>query len=137
MKVGTSFEDAIAKQHAADPALRYLVNYIPFLDRDSILRIGGRMDCASNLTEEAKHTAILPSDHQITKLFILDRHKAMAHRAAEWVLASLSSDVGLRPVGGIKTVRSHLKDCFTCKLLHAKRSEQLIAPLPDYRIQPR
>ena len=137
MKVGTSFEDAIAKQHAADPALRYLVNYILFLDRDSILRIGGRIDYASNLTEEAKHPAILPSDHQITKLFILDRHKAMAHRAAEWVLASLSSDVGLRPVGGIKTVRSYLKDCFTCKLLHAKRSEQLMAPLPDYRIQPR
>ena len=34
MKVGTSFEDAITKQHAADPALPSLVNYIPFPDRD-------------------------------------------------------------------------------------------------------
>ena len=40
-------------------------------------------------------------------------------------------------MGGAKTVRLYLKDCFTCKLLHAKRGEQLIAPLPDYRIVPR
>ena len=60
----------------------------------------------------------------------------MAHRAADWVLGSLSTDVGVRPVEGTKTVRLYLKDCFTCKLLHAKRGEQLMAPLPNYRILP-
>ena len=65
MKVGTNFENAIAKQRAADPALHSLVSYIPFLDRDCTLRIGGRMNYASNFIEDAKLPAILPANYKI------------------------------------------------------------------------
>ena len=34
-------------------------------------------------------------------------------------------------------MRFFIKDCFVCKLLHKNRSEQLMAPLPGYRIKPR
>ena len=105
-------EEGIDKRRDVSPAIRSLEKYIPFLDNDDILRIGGRLEYASN-------PAILPYNHQVNKLFILDRHKAMAYRAADWVLASLSTDVRVRPVGGAKTVRLYFKDRFTSKLLHA------------------
>ena len=52
-------------------------------------------------------------------------------------MASLSADIGVRPIGGVGTVRSYLNDCLVCKLLRKTRAEQLMAPLPDYRIRPR
>ena len=79
MKNGASFKEAIDKRREVSPAIRSLEKYVPFLDNEDILRIFGRLEYASNLTDEAKHPAILPSDHHVTKLFIFDRHKAMAH----------------------------------------------------------
>lgn len=61
----------------------------------------------------------------------------MAHRAAESTLASLCIDVGVKPVGEMRTVRHYLSNCFTCKLLRKTRAQQLMASLPDFRVKAR
>ena len=76
-------------------------------------------------------------NHDITKLFILDRHEKLGHRAAEMVIAALRQDVGILLIGGTRTVRGYLANCFTCKLLRKTRAQQLMAPLPQYRVKPR
>ena len=130
-----SFEDALdrlpEKRNTTMTSLRGLV---PYVDCDGILRVGGRLDYSMDLSDEAKHPALLPIEHNVTRLLILERHEKLAHRSAEWDLASLNSDMGVRPIGGIRTVRTYLNSCFTCKLLRKSRAEQLMSPLPNYRV---
>ena len=110
---------------------------VPYLDPDGILRVGVRLDYNDDFRDELKHPAILPKRHKVTQLFILERHEHWGHHVAETVLASLSNDEGLKVIGGAQTVRSYLSDCFTCKLLRKSRGQQLMAPLPEYRVTPR
>ena len=137
MEKGLTFEEVITRLQESNASIVHLKKLVRFIDNDGILRVGGRLDYAEDLAEEARHPAIQPTDHRITKLFILDRHERLTHRAAEWVLASSNTDVGVRPVGGVRTVRLCLHDCFVCKLLRKSRAEQLMAPLPNYRVRPR
>ena len=57
----------------------------------------------------------------------------MGHRAAEMVMVFLCQDVGVHSMGGVRTVRHHLSDYFTRKLLQKLRAQQLMAPLPSFR----
>ena len=84
MRRGITFEDALAvPKRQLDPCLHSMKTFVPFLNPEGILRGGGRLDYSSDLAKEAKHSALLPPDHKITKLFILDRYQRLAHRSAE------------------------------------------------------
>ena len=138
MQQGCTFEDAIAVTKEKIPAnVHHIKGYIPFLDAEGVLRVGGRMDYAEDIKYEEKHPASLPPDHPISRLFILDRHEKLGHRAAEMVLASLCQDVGVHLIGGVRAIRRHLSSCFQCKVLRQSRAEQLMAPLPAFRVKPR
>ena len=138
MQQGNTFEEALTLiKRKPEMTLHQLKKFVPFLDTEGILRVGGRMDYCDDLAEEVKHPAFLPQRHAITKLFVLDQHEKLGHRAAESVLAALNQDIGVQLVGGIRTVRHYLAGCFACKLLRKSRSQQLMAPLPQYRVKPR
>ena len=137
MQSGSTFEDATKADMKHNKDLNSMKKFVPYLDADNILRVGGRLQYCGDLTEEAKHPAFLPPEHKITKLFVLNQHAKLAHRASDWILSSLISDVGVIPINGARTVRSMIKDCFVCKLLQTTRSEQLMAPLPEFRVKPR
>jgi len=85
-----------------------LVQFVPFLDQDGILRMERRLDHCPELMDEQTHPAFLPKRHKVTELLIIDRHEMLAHRAAETVLASLRNDIGLLPIGGLTTPRHYL-----------------------------
>ena len=53
------------------------------------------------------------------------------------VLTFLCQDDGIQSIGGIQTVRHYLIDCFTCKLLRKSRAQQLMIPLPSFRVNPK
>ena len=50
-------------------SLHLLKNLVPFLDRDYqyVLCVKKRIDSAIDLSDEAKHPALLPKDHNVTK----------------------------------------------------------------------
>ena len=138
MQLGQSYQQALAHvKTMPNLPLHTISKYVPYLDSEGILRVGGRLDYCQDLVEEERHPAFLPPSHDITKLFILDRHEKLGHRAAEMVVAALRQDVGILLIGGTRTVRGYLADCFTCKLLRKTRAQQLMAPLPQYRVKPR
>ena len=60
----------------------------PFVDAEGILRVGGRIENA-NVPHNAKHQLILPKDHPVTKLLIVQEHCSNAHAGREHVLAGL------------------------------------------------
>ena len=47
----------------------------------------------------------------------------------------MSTDAGVRSIGGVTTVRSYLTNCFTCKLLRQHRAEQIMSQLPEFRVK--
>ena len=46
--------------------------FVPYLDPDGILHVGGRLDYVENMSDELKQAAILLKRHEVTELFILD-----------------------------------------------------------------
>ncbi|GFU49374.1 integrase catalytic domain-containing protein [Trichonephila clavipes] len=50
----------------------------PFLDENSLLRVGGRL-CNADLPFEAKHQIIIPSKHKFTKLLFEHMHKKFSY----------------------------------------------------------
>ncbi|GFX22204.1 uncharacterized protein TNCV_2950501 [Trichonephila clavipes] len=57
----------------------------PFLDRNQILRVGGRLQ-NSDLTYRQKHPAILPADHLLTKLIMINTHNRNFHLGPQALL---------------------------------------------------
>ena len=114
-----------------------LIKYVPFLDQLGILRMGGRLDKCPEFNEEQANPASFFHDVKRLQNCLSLIVVRLAHRAAETVLASLQTDLGLTPVGGMATVRYYLKNCFTCRLLRKERASQLMSSLPDFRVTPR
>ncbi|GBL92541.1 hypothetical protein AVEN_123735-1 [Araneus ventricosus] len=67
------------------PVSSKLKSLDPFLDSNSILRVGGRLKNA-NLEYDAKHQIILPNGHKITKLIFEFYHKKYLHAGAQGLL---------------------------------------------------
>ena len=138
MQRGHTFDDALALvKEECSLSLHHIKKYNPFIDPEGILRVGGRMNYAKGIEDEAKHPAFVPQEHDVTRLFITNQHEKLGHRAGEMVLASLCQDESVQPIGGIRTVRHYLINCFTCKLLRKSRAQQLIASLPSFQVHPK
>jgi len=65
----------------------------PFLDKDKLLRVGCRLDCAS-IYYDAKHQYLIHRQNPIAYLLIHDTHKAVGHIGKNYTLIELrkSSD---------------------------------------------
>ena len=50
----------------------------PFLDKDGIIHVGGRLD-NSFINDNCKHPILLPKGGKVTTLFIQHYHKMAAH----------------------------------------------------------
>lgn len=110
-----------------------LISLNPFLDKNNILRVGGRISF-SMLPYAQKHQAILPSKHPFTKLLIENEHKRLLHANTQAVLFSLRQNYWV--IGGRSEVRQVIHRCMTCFKYNAKNSQQIMGELPDVRVQP-
>ena len=70
------------------PNSRKLLSLSPYIDEDKILRVGGRLRYIP-IPAEAKHPAILPRDHDVTRLLIEWLHSKNGHVGREHVLTLL------------------------------------------------
>jgi hypothetical protein len=59
-----------------------LIKLSPYLDRNGVLRVGGRIDKAS-LPFDTRHPIILPRRERITELLLYQLHRERAHLSAE------------------------------------------------------
>ena len=60
----------------------------PFLDKEGMLRVGGRLE-NTPLAYESKHQLLLPHNHHISKFLIMEHHKSVDHFGQEYVLSRL------------------------------------------------
>lgn len=110
-----------------------LLNLHPFIDdAQRLLRVGGRLQ-NSSLSFDVKHPIILPKDHHLTRLLILQTHLNTLHGGPELVSTMLRQRYWIINIRS--AVRLIIHQCTRCYRFNAIKSTQLMANLPKPRVQ--
>ena len=103
----------------------------PFISKDGLLRVGGRLDRAS-LTLLQKHPVILSASDWLTKLIFQYYHVNLLHCGPTLLLAHTASMFYV--VGAKQLARDVCKDCLICKRRAPKALSQMMGQLPAPRV---
>lgn len=110
-----------------------LIRLTAYIDRDGVLRTGGRLRFA-NLIEETKHLVILPRMAKLSTLLIHDAHLHTLHGGTQLTLGHLRRKYWI--LGGRAPVRSFILKCVLCTRFRGLRAQQLMGQLPACRVNP-
>jgi hypothetical protein len=115
-----------------DPTLLQLN---PRKDDDGLLRMDGRLRLADELPYDTKHPILLPKNHSVTSLIVMDAHECLGHGSGvELLLTRLRAQFWI--VKGRKTVRTVIETCPVCRRRFLKKTgQQMMAPLPRPRLE--
>lgn len=104
----------------------------PFVDKDGIVRVGGRVEKAV-ISYDNRHPAILPYNHWLSKLVVMRQHQ-YGHPG----VATTSAKVRRRfwIIGVSRIAKSIINKCIYCKETRAKVESPYMADLPQVRVQP-
>ena len=105
----------------------------PFVDKDGVVRVGGRL---RNSAEdfEIKHPTILPRRCSTTKLIILHFHSKVEHQGRGLTLNAIRS-AGFWIINGNSQARFLIDKCVRCRYLRGKLLTQKMADLPADRLE--
>ncbi|XP_054706599.1 uncharacterized protein LOC129216409 [Uloborus diversus] len=104
-----------------------LFNFLPFMDENEIIRLGGRLEFAELSTEE-RHPIILPKRSWLTFLITRREHEKMMHGGTACTLARIRQRFWIPK--GRQLVKSVIKKCLICQKYLSKAANQITAPLP-------
>ncbi|GFQ74086.1 integrase catalytic domain-containing protein [Trichonephila clavata] len=105
----------------------------PFIDREGLLRVGGRIS-HSNVSWNQKHPIILPAGNKLVKLIFQYYHKRDFHLGQQ----ALLNTVRLKywPLGGRSIARRVVHECVECFKNNPVIANQIMGDLPPERITP-
>ncbi|XP_061170947.1 uncharacterized protein LOC133180435 [Saccostrea echinata] len=106
----------------------------PFLDKDGILRVGGRLN-KSSLPINEKNPVIIPRNHHIALLIVRYYHELCKHQGRHLTAGAIRS-AGFWIIGARKLVSSILHNCVKCRKLRGKLLCQKMSDLPTDRLEP-
>ena len=112
------------------PQLR-LLN--PFIDSTGLLRVGGRISSASNLSYNMKHPMILPHNEHNVRAMALHEHQRQGHAGTNHVWSSISREFWI--LHGRQTVKQVIAACVECQKKFKRPGHQQMADLPRERIE--
>lgn len=103
------------------------------LSTDGILCVGGRLR-RTQISEETKHSMVVPKNSVIAKLIVRHYHAVSHHSGQEHTLALLRERFWI--VKARTVVNTELKACYQCKKRAARICYQKMADLPVDRVTP-
>lgn len=106
-------------------------NLDPFIDKNGILRVGGRLH-QSSLTENEKHPIILPAKHHFTTILIRQTHESEKHGGLAITLQKLRQRFWI--VNAKTYTNTIIRHCVICFRFRTKPLEQRMGNLPKYRL---
>ncbi|CAG9137690.1 unnamed protein product [Plutella xylostella] len=127
-----SSEITLLKNSKGIPTCSKLLTLSPYLDEHGVLRAGGRIDAAPDVSPETKRPAILDGRNYIARLIVRHYHVAAAHGNQETVVNELRQKywiTRLRP-----TVKNVVSKCMVCRLRKCKPEIPRIGDLPAARM---
>lgn len=109
-----------------------LTNLHPQLDKDGLLRVGGRLSRAE-LPFDTRHPIIIPPRSRLSRAIILEAHRKTGHGGTQLMLQYI------RNMYWIPRLRVEIKGismkCTTCTRFDKKPATQLMAELPADRVR--
>lgn len=105
----------------------------PFLDGDSIIRVGGRLRF-SDLSYDQKYPILIPKDTHLSYLLVSFAHDLVHHQGRHLTLGKIV-DLGFFIFGVRSYLRTFLHSCVTCRKLRAKAFQPKMADLPPSRVR--
>ena len=103
----------------------------PFIDENGLLRVGGRLGHAPDLSYDEKYPIIVPKCH-VALLLVRAQHNALKHAGVKMLISVIRDKywiVSLRPL--CKKVVNH---CVVCQRYDSRLLDQSTAPLPENRV---
>lgn len=108
-----------------------LKSLYPFMDENKIIRVGGRLD-AANIPYDMKHPIIIPQGTRLSYLLIERAHHKTLHGSVQVMMQFIRNNFWIPRLRN--EVRTHLHKCVVCVRYNKKFEEQLMAGLPEDRI---
>ena len=106
--------------------------HLGVIEKNGLLVCQGRLE-NSDLDIESKYPIILPKEHKLAQLIVLDCHEKVHHLKVRATLAELRSRFWI--TSGIQFVKKILKPCFRCRYLDGKSfNAPATAALPDFQV---
>ncbi|XP_073724404.1 uncharacterized protein [Misgurnus anguillicaudatus] len=110
-----------------------MYNLDVFLDKDNVLKVGGRLH-HSSLPNSFKHPTIIPREHHITKLIIAHCHERVNHQGKGFTMNEIRSNGYWIPKLS-QTVASYIRQCVFCRKQRRPVEGQKMRDLPTERIE--
>lgn len=105
----------------------------PFVDKEGLIRVGGRLQSAE-LSDQEKHPLIIPASQHIAMLLVRYYHDRVAHQGQHLTAGALRS-AGLWIVKGTKLINRVIHQCVLCRKLRGRLEEQRMSDLPMDRVK--
>ena len=114
--------------HSTSP----LSKLTPFLDYNGLLRVGGRLE-RGKFAFDVTHPIILPYNHHVTRMVILENHLELHHPSKERLLSHLRQRFWI--LRGRASIHHYVHNCFVCKKNRVAPIAPIMAALPRHRLQ--
>ncbi|XP_029175788.1 uncharacterized protein LOC114944167 [Nylanderia fulva] len=115
----------------AVPRRSVLARLDPFVDRNGVIRVGGRLKHAV-LNPDERHPIILPRRSHFAVLVIRECHRRAMHGGVQLTLGMVRQ--GYWIPGGRLEVRRHIHRCVTCLRWRAASPNPMMGQLPPPRV---
>ncbi|XP_015430609.1 PREDICTED: uncharacterized protein LOC107187115 [Dufourea novaeangliae] len=110
-----------------------LINLHPFLDKEEILRVGGRLKHAP-ISFDQKYPILLPRKHHLTDLIIEGEHLRQWHAGTQATLHAVQQRYW--PIDGKNSTRRIIHRCIHCYRACPKVASYMMGDLPAARVTP-
>ena len=105
----------------------------PFLDRENVLRVEGRI-AQSLLSANEVNPFLLPSKHKLARLIVWHYHLTELHAGPRFLKSLIRREFWITGLQNL--VKKCILSCHTCVTLKAKAQVQVMAQLPRERVVP-
>lgn len=108
-----------------------LWNLEPFLDEKGVLRVGGRLQCASNVPFKQRHPVILHKNDHLSYLIVYFYHHKFLHASGRLLESNIRSKYWI--IGVKYLIKRIVRGCTTCVRYKAESCKQKMASIPSSR----
>lgn len=122
--------DGIAKTGTVNKKSK-LASFNPFIDKNSILRVGGRLQKA-DISENMKHPILVPRKSHLADLIVADAHEKTLHGGPQLMLNYIRSKYWILDAKNL--VKCHVRKCVVCLRHSSRTNHPIMGQLPEARV---
>ena len=131
------FEDSqnARKRNSTVKSISNLYKLDPFLDKEGLLRVGGRLKNSTS-PYKIKHPLLMPKSSHVTVLLVRQFHHGKQHHQGYGMTHNAIRQAGYYIINGRSMISHIIAKCVTCRKLRGRTQDQKMSDLPPERLTP-